>query len=134
MSLSWSYVVDSFDTANSNAWTVQRITHYIRSVRGYPIAGRKSGAGNDNADEQLVAYFRMWAIGGSHTASIRITNVDVKYGESLVVPNNDPRSTFPLRSDITADISLWTPGTGEGGTDDPLARVRGLVPLWPVWY
>ena len=135
MNLNFSYVVESSDIYDPNAWTVQRITHYIRSLRGYPIAGKKAGSGGDgHAHENLIAYFKLWAIGGSHTQSIRIKAVDVKYGDSLIVPEGDPHLAFPLRADLSLNIGIWTPGMGEAGSDDHIERVRGLVPLLPVWY
>lgn len=130
ISMSWTYVVDCFDENKSNtSWTVSRISHYVRSVRGYFMQGKRV----DNDHNPLVCYLRFWAIGGAKQMSGRLSSVDVKYGDTLVVPNNNPGLAFPLRTDMSVDIKLW--GTGKlDSLDHNLTDIEGLMNAPPDWY
>ena len=113
LSLSWTYIVDSFK-ADSTSWNIERITRNIRTLRGYFANARARGDGSVyGARDGLVVEFWAWCIGGSTPISARIVGIDVKYGETMVFPpasntESGGTSAFPLRTDITIDFRLWT--------------------------
>jgi len=112
LSLSWTYIVDSFK-ADSTSWNIERITRNIRTLRGYFANARARGDGSAGARDGLVVEFWAWCIGGSTPISARIVGIDVKYGETMVFPpasntESGGTSAFPLRTDITIDFRLWT--------------------------
>lgn len=135
ISMNWTYVIDSFDTNNARAWTIPRITRNIRTLRGYFAQTRNPGSDHEN----LVIIFSMWSMGGSGSNQDHMTalikNVDVKYGESIVVPpGQGTDQAFFLRSDISVDLRLWTQGVGEGG-GDVLQKIDSIMEtLDPTWY
>jgi hypothetical protein len=140
LSLSWVYIVDSFE-ANSTSWNIERITRNIRTLRGYFANARWQGnVTGRSARDGLVVQFWAWCIGGSRPMSGRIIGIDVKYGETLVYPpagttESGSTSAFPLRTDITVDFRLWTKllypaADTEGkvpGAVDPVTNKTGLV-------
>jgi len=102
--VTWTYVVDSYDD-NINSWTIGRITRNVRMLRGYFALVRDKGA----ARSRLSVKLQMWCIGGEKTMSARIENISVKYGETLVLPPGGKSfQAYPLRTDITVDLRLWT--------------------------
>lgn len=136
ITMTWTYVVDG------GKWTVSRIKENIGLVRGYYALQNY----NASSDERLVIGFRAWAIGGNGIFSARLTGaVDVKYSDTYVSAINsnpagmynldalsfDDQETFPLRTDITIGLALWTrngglpsvDGNGDKGIDQ---AIRGL--------
>jgi len=140
LSLAWTYIVDSFDADNSDAWTVERITRNIRRLRGYFANVRDSNSTRDG----LVVEFFMWCIGGTRPITARIKGIDVRYGDTLVFPPKLSDRAFPLRTDITLDIRVWTKGliresdgsvSGEVGDDVGIQDLEALVDVEPPdWY
>lgn len=164
ITLTWSYVVDStyynsrvdeagrsYDVARSSmAWTIDRITKNIRTLRGYYALVREAGDSRKN----LVVEFRLWALGGSmgdavhqYTAdgkidnfakdylmSSRLNSIDVKYGDTIVCPRGE--EAFFLRTDITVDLRLWTKMGTRGSTDESIMQdVEHMrIQLTPDWY
>lgn len=102
LSLAWTYIVDS---ATSSGWNIKRITKNVRTLRGYFANIRDYDSNRDG----LVVMLRMWCIGGLQEMTARIVTIDVKYGEALVY-GGDVTQAFPLRTDITVDLRLWTKG------------------------
>lgn len=137
ISLSWVYVVDSFE-ANSDAWSIDRITRNIRTLRGYFASVRDRGeAGTVRAN--LVVMFHMWCIGGDNPISARLRGVDVRYGDTMVFPPQGGLSdrAFPLRTDITVDLRVWTRGAGveEHRREFGIQDIPGLSDTEPPsWY
>lgn len=135
LSLSWTYIVDSFK-ADSTSWNIERITRNIRTLRGYFANARARGDGSVyGARDGLVVEFWAWCIGGSTPISARIVGIDVKYGETMVFPpasntESGGTSAFPLRTDITIDFRLWTKllyaVNAEGKVDAPIDPATGL--------
>jgi hypothetical protein len=132
ISLSWIYVVDSHNT-NSESWTIPRITRNIRALRGYFANVRTRDADRDG----LVILFHLWCIGGDEPISARIRGIDVRYGDTLVFPPTGGLSdrAFPLRTDITVDLRVWTRGKGIDGTKFGIQDLPNLEDREPPsWY
>lgn len=133
ISLAWTYVVDSYDN-NINSWSIGRITRNVRMLRGYFALVRDPGSARKN----LTVKLQMWCIGGEKTISARIESINVKYGESLVLPPGGKSfQAFPLRTDITVDLRLWTKTGAFKETEDKKfeQNAPGMSPiLTPDWY
>ncbi len=133
MTLTYTYIVDG------DKWPTQRIADNIKRVRGY-FAQIMSDQNNPNRN--LVVNFKMWLFGSAQPITARIKGVSVKHSDTIVVPcvfgNNQQLITdkaFPLRSDVTIDLRLWTVGIVKAG-DKPVQEVPGLpIVAWPPeWY
>lgn len=126
ISLTWTYIVDG------GAWTTERVSNQVRLMRGYFARTRDR---DGNGQRNLIAYFQMWRHGGTKEMTCRIRSVDVKHSETVVAPcvNNRPRvqDAYPLRTDITVELRLWTKGGRE-------KQVQDLAPLKDAelveWY
>lgn len=138
ITLAWSYVIDSFNDSPTNGWTIERVTRQVRTLRGYFATSRGQGAERNG----LVIGFQMWCIGGDRQFTGRITNIEVKYGETMVFPPNTPDfpsggsdRAFPLRTDITVDFRLWSKGASSNYADDaeekPEIHMQDLDALQP---
>lgn len=99
MSMSLTYIVDG------HLWPITRIQKQVRLLRGY--FARIKDKGNYR---NLVILLRLWGIGGEDDMSFRIKGVDVKLSETLVSGPGEIKNTYPLRTDITLDLRLWTTG------------------------
>lgn len=97
ITLGATYIVDG-----SSGWNINRIHDQIRKARGYYAQIRKDGS-----TRNLVLHLKMWGIGGNEPVSARLTNIGVKYGDAIVGTGDD---AFPLRTDLTLDIRIWTMG------------------------
>lgn len=98
MTLSWTYIVDG------DLWNVDRIQTNVRQIRGYFAQIRNMSSDS----EALVVSFKMWKLGdNAKRATCRIISIDVKHGDTLV---GDALDGYPLRTDITVDLKIWTQG------------------------
>jgi len=131
ISLAWIYVIDSFE-ANSETWNIDRVTRNIRALRGYFANIRSRDAKRD----ALVVLFHMWCIGGDRPISARIRGIDVRYGETMVFPPGGLSDrAFPLRTDITVDMRIWTRGKGVSGSEFGIQDLPNLEDREPPsWY
>ena len=125
ITMTWTYVVDSFDKING-AWTIDRITKNIRNLRGYFPRVRNPKSSREN----LIIEFYIWCIGGKRKIAARIKAVNVKYGETMVFPPNWSTKGFPLRTDITIDVRLWTKGGIKDEEDQDVLKLKDLTPDW----
>jgi hypothetical protein len=126
MTLQFTYIVDG------SVWTTARIGAIVKMLRGYFVLVRDRTLSWRN----LVVMFQMWNIGGRQPASCRIKSASVKHSETMVIPNNDVSSAYPLRTDITIDLRMWSQGL-EYGKDakDPVSVVPNQDPFSPPdWY
>lgn len=125
ITLTWTYIVDG------GIWTTTKISKMVKDVRGYFARVRDPNAlGYRN----LPVFFQMWNHGGEQEMSCYIKNIDVKHSETIVThcnaSNPNTKLAYPLRTDITLDIRLWTKG-GQQATQD----VEGLKQVEEVnWY
>lgn len=144
MTLSWTYIVEDFDTealeqgttgggglAAKDIWSISKIKENINLLRGY--FSRIRSLQSDRA-AMTVRFRYPWLTGGK-IWSCRLKSVDVKHGETLV---GTPGNVFPLRSDISVDIRLWTTGIYEGQSPSQgVQQINGLEPEpspKDLWY
>lgn len=121
ITLTWTYIVDG------RQWTTQKISEQVKLVRGYFARVRE----RDRA-RNLVVKFQMWCLGGKDEMSARIKNIDVKHGDTIICPNGDVECAYPLRTDITVDLRLWTKG---GIGDEKTQNISGTKDkLTPDWF
>ena len=123
IALSTTYIVDG-----SPGWTAQKIHTQIKAARGY-FARIREG---DNT-RALVCNVKMWEIGGSFSMTCRLTNIGVKYSDTIV---GDSKNAYPLRTDLTLDIRIWTKGTGKlDKKEEAVQLLRNLKDGEdPEWY
>lgn len=128
ITLTITYIVDGGE------WTTDRISDTVKRIRGYFARTRDLGA-NQRA---LIVLAKFWNYGDpDHPMTFRIKGVDVKHSETLVThcTNTNAKTTnyeraFPLRTDITIDLRLWT----KGGTKE-VQNFAGLeLKEHPKWY
>ena len=109
-----TYVVDG-----SADWSFQKVKTQVLLARGYFARVRQL-----NATRNLVCKFKMWAIGGTEEMTCRIVNVGVKYSDTIVGVGDN---AFPLRTDLTLDVRMWTAGAGNCGEAKNGADVLGGI-------
>ena len=117
--LTWTYIVDGA------AWTTNAVAGEIHRVRGY-FANVLS---EDDRQRSLVCKFKYGLFGSQEAFSARIKSIDVKHGDTIVMPEGDSTLAFPLRSDISVDLRLWTRG---GNDKQSLPSLKDK--LTPQWY
>jgi hypothetical protein len=112
-SLTWSYILDNKE---GSQWDADRIKLETHRIRGYfsNIIGADPKTLGPNF---LVVSFLYPLYTGPEFWTCRVTSVDVKYSDCLVVSAGRTRRTqspsgrssivHPLRTDITADMRLW---------------------------
>lgn len=107
---------------NDGVWDHKKISKQVRLIRGY-FQRAKDLLNQRN----LVAFLKLWAIGGEIPMSFRMRSCDIKYSETMIMVNRDQRTAWPLRTDLTLDFAAWT---REGDQQlDPLEPF-----LTPDWY
>lgn len=124
-SINATYMVDN------GYWTIDKIHKQITLARGY-----FARVNLRNSTENLVVVLKMWAIGGKDTITARIKAVNVKHSETLIGPSD---RAYPLRTDITLDMALWTRGaTVKNGfieIGNETINIKDLRENQPVdWY
>ena len=126
ITLSWTYIVDGgqFTTAN--------IAQQVKTVRGY-FAAVRALSGSIN----LVVKFRYVLFGDpDRTENFRVKSIDVKHSDTIICPVRSVRENFiedsyPLRTDITIDLRLWT----KGGAKEKIQALKDLKDTEnPQWY
>jgi len=143
ISIKWTYIVDGGD------WTSEVVSNNVKKLRGYfaQIKG-EGGQPTPGAREGLIVKFKMWRHGDPRDAmTARIKAIDVKHGETIVCDNVDGRRgaaggancgsafIFPLRTDITVDLRLWSQGSAAQSGDKPHQDLQKLEPSTPpLWY
>jgi len=116
--LTWTYIVDG------GQWTTSTVASEIHRIRGY-FANVLS---EEDRMRSLVCKFKYGLFGGQDAFSARIKSIDVKHGDTIVMPDGNASLAFPLRSDISIDLRLWTSSKGKQSLD-------GLKnQLTPEWY
>lgn len=126
MTIRWTYVVDG------NTWTIERITKNIRTLRGYFALVRD----DKSSRKALVVKAQLWCILPSQgqLATGRIKSVDVKYGETMIIPKGNAQGSFCLRSDITVEFRLWTKAAAADGSEK-VQDIEGLADRSsPAWF
>jgi hypothetical protein len=124
MTMSWTYIVDGAE------WTTENVVYEIKKVRGYFANVLEA----DARQRSLICGFKYGLYGDQSRFSARIKSIDVKHSDTLVMPsdgfNVDTTLAFPLRTDVTIDLRLWT----KGGANKTQDLERLVVELTPAWY
>lgn len=119
ITLTFTYLVDG------GKWTTGAISTHVHNLRGYFSRYRDGDEGFRN----LVVAFKMWYHGGEKPISSRIKGVSVKHSETIIVPGGNVNRAYPLRTDVTVDLRLWTKG-GPLATQDLPDLVTVEDPNW----
>ena len=117
ITLRLTYIVD----AVNNGWTTSKIAKQVHTLRGYFATVRSS-----SDHRKLLVLFRYGLFGGEKSTSARIRNIDVKHGDTMIIPPGKPEKAFPLRTDVTLDLRLWN--------KSPKVDLRDLLEITPEWY
>jgi hypothetical protein len=142
ISMQITYLVDG---DRQGSWNCTKITKQIRLMRGYfqRIQDYKA------AQRNLVVKLKLWCIGGRTPMTFRLRSCDVKYGETMITNKMQRDSSvesstyFPLRTDVTLDLSSWTQGAYiEPGADGGVRVNQGAnqfiedldLNLIEAWY
>lgn len=130
LSISFTYIFNKL-SMNGVTWNAQAIQRNVRLVRGYFQQVKKQ-----ERQRNLAVWLRLWGIGGKRWMTARMTNLDIKYSETLIkettkiAPLNelafvDPeRLAFPFKTDITMTLCLWTQGAALDINDNPAPGFR----------
>lgn len=122
ISLSWTYIVDGKD------FTPETIAAQIKLVRGYFAGTRDVKARERN----LIVKFRYILYGDTKDISARIKSIDVKHSDTIITSSTGINNSFPLRTDITVELRLWTQG---GPAKEKTQKLEGLYDFAPPkWY
>lgn len=135
ISLSFTYIFNKL-SMNGVTWNAQAIQRNVRLIRGYFQRVKKQ-----ERQRNLAVWLRLWGIGGTNREmTARMTNMDIKYSETLIKERNDidpvgliplptpkgddkpiapARLAFPFKTDITMTLCLWTQGAALDANDNP---------------
>lgn len=129
-SLNWTYIVESI-FGGDGVWGIDSIRENVNRIRGY-FGNLKGDAVSVNT---LIVDFKFPAITGRDPWTCRIKSIDVKHSDNLI--GDDPEFVYPLRTDITVDLRLWTKGFREDADADekdvvdlPLKNSPGFSDYW----
>lgn len=117
ITLKWTYIVD----AVNKGWTTSKIANQVHTIRGYFATVRQT-----SDHRKLLVLFRYGLFGGEESTSARIRSIDVKHGDTMIIPPGKPENAFPLRTDVTIDLRLWNKAETFAFT--------GLIDITPEWY
>lgn len=129
ISLSWTYIVETLNDNFGASWNITKIRTNVNMIRGYFAQIKNAGGSRDS----LVVEFTHPILGGIGMKTCRIKAVDVKHSDNIVGSSalnigagltgrgffND--KYYPLRTDITVDLRLWTKGVK---SDDDIVDVE----------
>lgn len=135
--LSWTYIVDNHSTPSGlidsgarfpGPWSITRINNQLQKLRGYFSLIRPldpEAEDRELGDDVLIVNFAYPFLTGPRPWSCRLRSVDVKHGETLVGSGNN---IFPLRTDVTVDLRLWTTGVPEYSEEfKEVQNVEGML-------
>lgn len=129
ITLALTYIVEGGE--GKEAWTTQKISRIVRDIRGYfPRAGSKLN------DRLTVVNFKLWRIGDQdRPMTCRIKGVDIKHSDTIVTScssyGTGVSNAYPLKTDITIDMAIWSLGLENVQTSQDLF---GLTHSNPEWY
>jgi len=107
-------------------WSNKTIATQLQNLRGYYLMDSTASA------PQLVAKVQMLGIGGGSPMTCRFIATNVKYSDTLVGNGND---AFPLRTDVTLSLALWTRGGGVSGSGGDVVNIDKLLgSVGKDWY
>ena len=110
---------------DGGVWGVDKISKQVKLMRGYFQRVKDA-----DAQRNLVIRLKLWGIGGADPMSARMKSCDAKYSETMIY-DGDHKKAYPLRTDVTCDLALWTQGTA-ASADQKLPRLEQY--LTAEWY
>ncbi len=120
-----TYIVDSIED-KEGSFSPNRISQITHFLRGYYAWGRNT------ADQRnYVVKFKYIGYGGGQPTSCYIRGIDVKHSDTIILNTNPAEGvsrSFPLRTDITLDMRIWSSADEESVQD--VADVDRLVAAW----
>lgn len=118
-----TYIVDSTED-KVGTFSPNRISQITHFLRGYYAMGRNT------ADQRnYVVKFKYIGYGGKDPISCYIRGIDVKHSDTIILnPDTEIRS-FPLRTDITLDMRIWS-----SADEESLQDIAGTDTLTAAWY
>lgn len=141
--LTYTYIVETIEhrdiainalpvpVLRGGPWSILRVRQEINKIRGYFTNATRGGPWR----KPLMVYFKHPYITGPEYWSCRIRNVEVKHSENLV---GRPGYVYPLRSDVTVDMRLWSAiEFANGHPENNVQIVDGLKPqpaFVDLWY
>lgn len=117
MTLAWTYIVDG------QTWSTDKIAKNVKALRGYFAKVRGASVPGKN----LIVKFKMWLVGGKDTMSCRIRSITVKHSDTIVGQGDN---AYPLRTDITVDLRLWTKANQDGKHIPDIPLNNDITPDW----
>ncbi len=132
--LEWTYIIGESGgrfgpSGASKVWTNDMVRNMVSGLRGYFHRITASGKGDG-----LVVYFKMWNHGGQEEMTCRILQFDIAHSKSIVVPDGDVDKAYPLRTNVSCDLRLWTKTGSTGaasGSEDEKMNVEALKSMVP---
>lgn len=109
ISLSFTYIYDDID-----GWGWKKIKDNLRNIRGYFYRFVNA----PDRSEAMLVYLRIWGIAGQSLGKFRMKGCDIKYSETMIIPEEGPKFAFPYRSDVTLDLSAWNKFQKSVATED----------------
>lgn len=127
ITLEYTYIVDGA------IWTTTKVAEQVKKIRGYFAQVRNAKDEHRN----LIVKFKMFLHGGEQPISARLSNINIRHSETYIVPcvggSPDVSKAFPLRTDISLDLRIWTEGFK--GDDGKIVSLTGLDQFEPPeWY
>ena len=137
-----SYIVNGASSGGIT-WNGSKITEQLRNLRGYFTLARLN-----TEKPKTACLIRLWGIGGKKEITARLMNVDIKHGKTWVKEGGSGASGgivsfdgggdwFPLRTDVTIEIAVFTDGTIAGMGAEAGTKVNhtpGLYQLTQEWF
>ncbi len=123
ITLTWTYIVDNSSHPGLPKWNSDTVAEMVKRIRGY-FARVRNGADQ----RALIVRFKMWNHGDDQLMTCRVKNIDVKHSDTIVAPcingKIKTQKAFPLRTDISIELRIWTEG---GPVDDKNAALAALA-------
>lgn len=118
--IEWTYIVGEQGGALGKPWSTSDIKNEVAGLRWYFMQHSQNGTLAD-----LIVLFKMWKHGGSEPMSARLKSVSVSHGNTIVVPDGDTEMAYPLQTDVSVDLRLWSKG-GASATGAALAAAASI--------
>jgi len=128
--IEWTYIVGAIP-----GWDSTEVKRNVALLRSY-----YARTTDRFMSQELVIFLKLWMIGGDQEQTYRMLSVDISHGKTLVAPRGpdlmspgDLDKTFPLRTDVRADLKVWTDGMGKKEAPEGYEESLSNRPR-PGWY
>jgi len=83
-------------------WTTDKVKNNVEKIKKYFYR-----EGDDIATEVIIL-LNFWKFGGEKEQPCRMDTVTISHGQTILVPDGEVALAYPLRTDIKADMKLFT--------------------------